>query len=193
MGYPKHYVGHYPWVANWLMKNGFKVYPTEMFCQSVPVKAKKPSYNYETRKYDRYETHYLYGFVDVVALRDGKLWAFEVKSKGDKVEVALLQTKNYAECFDYSCVIADDLKKLSKLRPAFRSLGVGTYHWFKGECVLLDEPKLQLPFPVMRDDLLQRFKRYTGMLAPAKKVTVLPGVQLPLTTFDAERMGEASK
>ncbi|MFA5714778.1 MAG: hypothetical protein WC998_03490 [Candidatus Paceibacterota bacterium] len=167
MGYPKHYVGRYGWLAKWLEKQGFKVYPMEMFCKSVQVETKLTKEQMDWRlKTGRFahKYQYLYGNVDVVAWKDGKLWAFEVKNKGDKVKTALLQTKNYAECFDYSCIVADDLKELTKYRAEFRALGVGTYHWFKGEACLLDAPKLQMPDEVMYKKLYQRFLRNTGMV-----------------------------
>lgn len=106
MPYPKHYVGHYGWLAKWLVNQGFRVYPMEMFCKSIRVEKKLSEEQMKRRlKIGRFahEYQHLYGNVDVVAWKDGKIWAFEVKNKGDKVKTALPQTKNYAECFDYSC------------------------------------------------------------------------------------------
>lgn len=141
----------------------------EMFCKSVLVLKPLPPDKIERRKtylpqeYAETERHYLYGHVDVVAWKNGKLWAFEVKNQGDPCKKALVQVKNYCECFDYVCVVADNLKDLTQHRPQFRELGVGTYHWRKKGAHLLDEPRLQSPDQKMRQKLYDRFLRNTGM------------------------------
>jgi hypothetical protein len=166
MGYPKKYVGHYHWLAEWLSDNGFKVYPMEMYCEPVLVTRGEPHLCWE--RYGKYEyvddeRHWLYGAVDVVAWKNKQIWAFEVKHKGDKIKTAILQTGNYAKYFDYSCVVAEDLKELTKHREKFRALGVGVYWANMPNIMVLDEPKLQNPEPEHRNRYYNRFLRNTGM------------------------------
>ena len=175
MGYPKTYVGNYKWLADWLSKHGFKVYPMEMYCESVHERwnpylrwERVGQYPKGYEVVDFLEDHWLYGAVDVVAWQNGKIWAFEVKHKGDKVKTALLQTANYAKYFDYSCVVAEDLKELTKHREKFKALGVGVYWAGKEGITLLDEPKLQNPEIEHRNKYYDRFLRNTGMVSRNK-------------------------
>ena len=191
MGYPKKYVGHYHWLAEWLTKNGFRVYPMEMYCKSIPIPKGKPRTMHTQfgKEWEYQEYSHLYGNVDVVAWKDGKLWAFECKNRGDKVKTAVLQTKNYAECFDYVCVVVADLKELTKYRPEFRAMGVGTYHWLNNEATLLDEPKLQSPMPGIYRKLYERFMRNTGM---SKKKNPFP-FKRNMSLGDVERREKEQK
>jgi len=172
MPYPKEYVGDYRHLAKWLSSNGFKVYPMEMWCTPVYI-YERLILCWDEKHQKEYvignERHDLYGLVDVVAWKDGKLWAFEVKHHNDKVKTAILQTQNYARYFDFSCVLAYDLKELIKNRKAFQEMGVGTYYSEKGEIKLLDEPKQQIPEPIEHAKLYERFLRNTGMSTPKPK------------------------
>ena len=140
---------------------------TNSGCPGVDVPKKLSDEQIARRRkcgYSEFEVQELYGWVDVVAWKDGKIWAFEVKNVGDKVKVALLQTANYAKYFDYSCVLAYDFKELMKYRQQFKDLGVGTYYNEKGTLTLLDEPKLQVPSEEWHNRLYLRFLKTTGMV-----------------------------
>lgn len=156
MPYPKRYVGHYHNLAKYLNEKGFRVYPMEMVAESVVN-----------------ERNYV---VDVVAMKDRSIWAFEYKSRFDQVKRAIKQVENYVKCFDYVVVVAENLRDLTKYREDFRSLGVGTWHIQGLEITCLDEPKLQEPsvpkcqyrtnnqwFNSLRDRMMDRFMRNTGL------------------------------
>lgn len=169
MGYPKRYVGRYPFLAKWLVSQGHIVYPMEMICQPVPVK-KGPVFRVENVKhpFEYQEIHYLYGAVDVVSMFHGKLWAWEFKSQNDSVKRAALQVENYRRSFDYVSVVVEDLGKLDsvvkktdlRISTMLKHLGVGIYWLNNGKIELVEAPKLQVPEKALREDLVNRFRRY---------------------------------
>ena len=123
--YPDHYVGHYGNLVAYLRSKDFQVYPMEMVAESVV-----------------HEKNFV---VDVAAIKDRKIWAFEYKTRTDPVKRAILQAENYLKCFDFVVVVAENLSDLTNHRAIFRRLGAGT--WFiKGyEVSELDQPILQVP------------------------------------------------
>jgi Holliday junction resolvase len=125
LGYPKRYVGHYGNLAGYLEKKDFQVYPMEMVAHQIV-----------------HEKNFV---VDVVALKDRSIWAFEYKSRGDPVKRAILQVENYLKCVDYVVLVAEDLKDLTNFRETFRKLGAGTWYIKGCEVSELDQPVLQVP------------------------------------------------
>jgi hypothetical protein len=169
LGFPNHYVGHYPVLAKWLEGLGHIVYPYEMFCNPVHVSAKKPSWNCCSGKNDRYESHSLYGMVDVVSWFGERLWAWEYKSQTDSLKRGFLQLSNYARSFDFVC-LACVITPISPLYDKLRDLGAGIYPELpsiEDGFLPLDEPKLQKPNPVWREELVLRFRK--NMLAKQLK------------------------
>lgn len=170
MGYPRHYVGRYPALAQWLLTQGHRVYPMEMFCQPVAVKMGPIiKMDYVKHPYEYQETHYLYGNVDVVSMRQDKLYGWEYKSKGDDVTRAINQLANYARSFNYVCLAVQDLTPLDRLirkkglylKTIFQNMGAGIY--FENGAVFdeLYAPKEQTPIQRLNEDLINRFRRYT--------------------------------
>lgn len=168
MGFPRHYVGHYSVLAKWLEGQGHIVYSYEMFCNPVHVSAQKPSWNAGNGKYDIYRSHSLYGLVDVVSYYHEKLWAWEYKSQTDSLKRGFLQLTNYARSFDYVC-LASVMSPMGNLYDKLRELGAGVYPELPGTegFMMLDEPKLQKPNPIWREELVLRFRK--NMLAKQLK------------------------
>lgn len=183
MGFPNHYVGHYPVLAKWLEGQSHIVYPYEMFCNPVHVSAKKPSWNAGNGKYDIYRGQSLYGMVDVVSYFKEKLWAWEYKSQTDSLKRALLQLSNYARSFDFVC-LASVMTPNGNLYDKLRELGAGIYPELpsaeKG-FLPLDEPKLQTPNPIWREELVLRFRK--NMLAKQIKREEFQAKHRLLTEF----------
>lgn len=148
MGYPRHYVGHYHNLAEWLQKHGHAVYPMEMFVKPVPVVMKDN------------HVHFLYGNVDVVSSANGKLFGWEYKSQNDSLKRGLAQLKNYARGFDFVC-LASVCMPGGSLYDAYRDLGAGIYAELPGTegFQRLDEPKPQKPETYLRDKYMARFQR----------------------------------
>ena len=156
MGYPRKYVGRYPSLASWLVSIGHIVYPYEMICE--PVK-KQITY---------FRSHYLYGKVDVVSRFQGKLWAWEYKSKSDNVLRGLKQVKNYARSFNYVCLVAENSGVCDRVVKAqkesveniLKKMGVGLVWDDEGTFRILTDPKLQNPVQNLNEALLKRFQRF---------------------------------
>lgn len=157
MGYPKQYVGHYPILAKWLRSQGHIVYPMEMVCEAVRIPDKEHQYN----------SHYLYGAVDVVSMFHDKLWAWEYKSRNDSVLRGMLQVENYRRSFDYVSLVAEDLAKVDsvvrkkglRVSTILKHLGVGIFWNDEGKIGVVIEPIEQAPQKKLRDKLLIRFRR----------------------------------
>jgi hypothetical protein len=157
MGYPRKYVGHYPWLVTALKNQGHAVYPMEMSAQPVFVKTGE---NYRDR-------HYLYGFVDVVSYFNGKLYAWEWKSEKDDPVRGIKQIENYARSFDFVSLVVQNLntldrvikKKGLRVSTILKEMGAGAYWFDEDELKLIEEPKQQTPNVHLYDELLARFMR----------------------------------
>jgi len=165
MPYPKKYVGYYHNLVEYLNGQGFAIYPMEMAAKEVVN-----------------EKHY---FVDVVAMKDNKIWAFEYKSYNDSVKRAILQIENYRKCFDFAVVVGTNLRKLLKYRDVFQKLGAGLWHLKRGKVTVLEEPKKQPPIPLtepslyhpqcktIRDVMMDKFLINTGRKKKREKIVGL--------------------
>lgn len=80
---------NYSFFHQYLSQKGFTVYPHEMICGPEET-------IFEQNR-----------FVDVVAKKNGKLYAFEYKSSGDQLIRAIKQVANYRMSFDYVIVVAE--------------------------------------------------------------------------------------
>jgi len=169
MGYPKEYVGHYPFLAKALVAQQHAVYPMEMHCNPVVVYDKEPSFYYKNGK-PHYDSRHLYFAVDVVSYFGNKLWAWEWKSAADNPLRGLKQLKNYARSFDYVCLAVENLntldriirKKQMRVVSLLKEIGAGAY-WFDFDVKklhLIEEPKLQAPEAKLHEELKARFMRY---------------------------------
>ncbi|GAI36209.1 unnamed protein product [marine sediment metagenome] len=174
MGIPKKYVGHYPLLANWLVSIGHLVYPYEMTCDPVIVKDKKPSFTMKLRggNYTHYETHHLYGLVDVVSRFQDKMWAWEYKSENDNILRALKQTENYARSFDYVSVVVENLSATERhirskglyVKTILKNWGIGVIWNDEGKFKIVDEPKMQEPKEPFNEYIRLKFDRYCRIL-----------------------------
>lgn len=204
MPYPKKYVGHYPFLADWLRSQGHSVYPMEMICNPVPIKnGRMIQIKNVSHPFEYQETHYLYGFVDVVSMKHGKLWAWEYKSKGDNVNRAIPQLQNYARNFDYVSLVVENLSHVDRLvskkglyiKTLLRNLGAGIYWLNYGKIELVEMPKQQKPETKLHDELVNRFRRYV-LNKPIPKLVSLRGLlsqDVPLTKFIERRLDEVIK
>jgi hypothetical protein len=73
----------------YLRRRGYIVYPDELKCGYLDT------------------PHYPYRWVDVVAYRNTRFYAFEYKSSGDPISGALKQIENYRHTFDYVVIVVE--------------------------------------------------------------------------------------
>lgn len=111
----------YSFIKQYLQGQAFSVYPHEMICGPINCPHKRNR------------------FVDVVARKNGKYYAFEYKSSMDPVIRAIHQLENYRLSFDYVVLLAEfprfdlslntkegkDIKKLNIQK--FIELGAGVW------------------------------------------------------------------
>jgi hypothetical protein len=145
-------------LVEYLVKNGFRVYPREMVCGAVGCP---------------FERNRL---VDVAATKDGKLYAFEYKSSGDGLMRAVKQSENYRRSFDYVVLVAEvprydfSLNTTRGVRiKEFLRIGVGLWavRFIGGEAEIsiIRDPQLQSPVPQNRDWVELKFKHNVKVLS----------------------------
>ena len=138
-------------IAKYLTAKGFQVYPREMLCGSVGCP---------------FERNRL---VDVAAMKDGKLYAFEYKSVGDGLMRAVKQAENYRRSFDYVVLVAEVPRYDFSLNPTrgvrikeFLRIGVGlwTVQFTENECIftVVRDPLPQVPVPQNREWVMLKFR-----------------------------------
>ena len=172
MGYPKKYVGRYPNLTRWISSLGHRVYPYEMWCEPVAVKDEKPSYNIFSGEINVYETHYLYGLVDVVSYLNHNLWAWEYKSKKDSIHRGLKQVENYTRSFNFVCIVVADLAMMDRfvkakeahVRDILKESGVGIIWQDQEIFKTIVSPEPQKPNVVLNEALIKRFHRFQRSL-----------------------------
>lgn len=145
-------------LADYLTKNGFHVYPREMVCGGVGCPFEKNR------------------LVDVAAVKEGKLYAFEYKSSGDGLMRAVKQAENYRRSFDYVVLVAEVPRYDFSLNPTrgvrikeFLRIGVGLWTVrFIGdetEISIIRDPQLQNPVPQNRAWVELKFKHNVKVLS----------------------------
>jgi len=153
--YPAH---PHAFLADYLTKNGFHVYPREMVCGGVGCPFEKNR------------------LVDVAAVKEGKLYAFEYKSSGDGLMRAVKQAENYRRSFDYVILVAETPRYDFSLNPTrgvrikeFLRIGVGLWTVrFIGdetEISIIRDPQLQSPVPQNRAWVELKFKHNVKVLS----------------------------
>ena len=80
-------------LSKYLRRRGYIVYPDELRCGYLET----PNYPYR--------------WVDVVAYKNTKFYAFEYKSSGDPISGALKQIENYRHTFDYVVLVVEVPRK----------------------------------------------------------------------------------
>ena len=113
-------------LVGFLKSNGFRPHPLEVFCPSTK-----------------------HCWVDVAAVKDQDLWAFEYKSRSDSMRRGFEQCRSYSRSFNYVVLVADRYRVTSS--PYFRKFkreGFGVWRHYGNSFIPIVEPKRR---PVPRE------------------------------------------
>jgi hypothetical protein len=120
-----------------LQKSGFTLFPTEFDCPSS-----------------------IHPFVDIAGKFGSHFWAFEYKSAGDNVGMAVEQATCYSRWFDYVVVVSEKWldHRRSEVYWSLREIGAGLWNFVPETNRCISELNPELLSPEGRNHVSIRFK-----------------------------------
>lgn len=119
-------------LREWLNNNGYIAYSHEMLFSS--------------------------GYADVVAWKNGKVYSFEIKQKGDNIAKGLKQLNDYSEGSHYCILVVDEIGRF-QIRK-FQDKGFGIWKRIENDFMSLHEPTQMEPISSKLKWTINKFERY---------------------------------
>jgi len=149
-------------------KEYYKIYDVNSVLQTMRKFASQQGYYI----YPHEISVYFHGFADLACMNyHEKLYAFEIKEKGDSISTGIEQCKGYQSSFDY-VYLAGTVKPRKETLMRLERLGIGYV-----QCVIDDsvatihclcKAPLNHPIPKQRESVLQRFKKMRDKMVKAR-------------------------
>ena len=98
------------------------------------------------------------GYADAVAWKDNKVFAFEIKQKGDNIAKGLRQLIGYSKGSNFCILVVDEIGPYQIKK--FQNKGFGVWKRVGNDFIELHPPKPMAPVQSQLNWSLDKFKRY---------------------------------